>query len=363
MTISTVQPAAAPEDQDKPVRKVIIIGSGPAGYTAALYAARANLQPLVYAGALHSGQLMLTTDVENYPGFAGGIMGPALMGEMRSQAERFGAEIQDRDVTSVDFSSRPYIVRVGEDPEGGEQDVEVERAESIIVATGASAKWLGVPGEEKYRGYGVSSCATCDGFFFRGRKIAVVGGGDVAMEEAIFLSRFASELTVIHRRDTLRASKTMQQRAIANPKITFRWNTVVDEVLGESDPETGVNRVTGLRLRDVQTGQQEIFPTDAIFVAIGHQPNTTVFTGKLPLDERGYAIAVDPEGTATSIDGIFVAGDVRDYRYRQAVTAAGDGCKAAMDAERWLEEQGVPVDHMGEVYAVVEPLVERQTGS
>jgi thioredoxin reductase (NADPH) len=316
----------------------------------------------VLAGDVFGGQLMLTTDVENYPGFSAGIMGPALMAEMRAQAERFGAEIRDVNVTSVDFSQRPYIVRIGEDPEAENPKVEIERAESVIVATGAAAKWLDIPGEETYRGYGVSSCATCDGFFFRGRKVVVVGGGDVAMEEAVFLSRFASELTVIHRRDTLRASKTMQQRAVANPKISFLWNTVVEEVLGETNPETLVNHVTGLRIRNVETGEESILPTDAIFVAIGHQPNTSVFVGQLPLDERGYAVASDPEGTATSIEGVFVAGDVRDHRYRQAVTAAGDGCKAAMDAERWLEEQGVPVDHMGEVYAVVEPLVERQTG-
>jgi thioredoxin reductase (NADPH) len=363
MTDKANQLAVVETADEKPVRKVIIIGSGPAGYTAALYAARASLQPLVLAGAVHSGQLMLTTDVENYPGFADGIMGPALMGEMRAQAERFGAEIRDVDVTSVDFGQRPYIVRTGEDPELGSDNVVVERAEAVIVATGASAKWLGIKGEEKYRGYGVSSCATCDGFFFRGRRIVVVGGGDVAMEEANFLARFASELTVIHRRSVLRASKAMQQRVFANPKIKFRWNTEVEEVLGEVDPNTGVNRVTGLRIRNVQTGQEEILPTDAIFVAIGHQPNTSVFSGQLPLDERGYAVAADPEGTATSIEGIFVAGDVRDYRYRQAVTAAGEGCKAAMDAERWLEERGVPVDYMGEVYAVVEPLVERQTAS
>ena len=335
-------PLAAEPVADEKVRKLIIIGSGPAGYTAALYAARANLHPLVYAGYLHGGQLTLTTDVENYPGFQDGIMGPALMAEMRAQAERFGAEMRDRDVSVVDFSRRPFKL-VSEDEE--------EYTEAVIVATGASAKWLGIPGEERYRGFGVSSCATCDGFFFRGKRIVVVGGGDVAMEEAIFLSRFASELTVIHRRDTLRASKAMQQRALANPKIRFLFDTIVDEVLGESDYATGTSKVTGVRVRNVKTGEQEILGTDAVFVAIGHQPNTTVFQGQLPLDEREYAQAIDAAGTATAVDGVFVAGDVRDHRYRQAVTAAGDGCKAAMDAERWLEEHGVSVDHTGEVYA------------
>jgi thioredoxin reductase (NADPH) len=333
--------AAEPQDDEK-TRRLIVIGSGPAGYTAALYAARANLHPIVYAGYLHGGQLTLTTDVENYPGFQDGIMGPALMAEMRAQAERFGAEMRDRDVTAVDFSQRPFKV-VSEDEE--------EYAEAVIVATGASAKWLGIPGEDRYRGFGVSSCATCDGFFFRGKRIVVVGGGDVAMEEAIFLSRFASELTVIHRRDTLRASKTMQQRAMANPKIRFVFDTIVDEVLGESDPATGASKVTGVRVRRVKSGEQEILGTDAVFVAIGHQPNTAIFQGQLPLDEREYAQGIDEGGTATAVDGVFVAGDVRDHRYRQAVTAAGDGCKAAMDAERWLEEHGVPVDHTGEVYA------------
>jgi thioredoxin reductase (NADPH) len=336
--------AAAGPPPDK-VRKVIIIGSGPAGYTAALYAARASLRPVVYAGYLHGGQLMLTTDVENYPGFQEGIMGPALMIEMRAQAERFGAEMRDCDVTAVDFSQRPFKI-VSED--------EVEYAESVIVATGASAKWLGIPGEEEYRGYGVSGCATCDGFFFRGKRITVVGGGDVAMEEAIFLSRFTDELTVIHRRDTLRASKTMQERAFANPKIHFVFDTVAEEVLGEADAGSGMKKVTGVRIRNVRTGEERILPTDGFFVAIGHQPNTSLFSGQIPLDDRDYAQAMDPDGTATEVDGVFVAGDVRDHRYRQAVTAAGDGCKAAMDAERWLEEHGVEVDHTGEVYAVTE---------
>lgn len=319
-------------DEGERVRSLIIIGSGPAGYTAALYAARAELKPLVFAGFQHGGQLTLTTEVENYPGFPTGIMGPQLMSEMRAQAEHFGAEIRDVDVTEVDFSRRPFRVRA---------DGEEERAAAVIVATGASALWLGVPGEEQYRGYGVSSCATCDGFFFRNKRIAVVGGGDTALEEATFLTRFATEVTVIHRRDSLRASKAMQARARAHEKISFLWNTVVDEVLGETDPATGAGRVTGLRIRDTQTGETRIFETDALFVAIGHRPNTALFDGQLPLDQAGYALVADPEGTATAVDGVFVAGDVRDHRYRQAVTAAGEGAKAAIDAERWLEERGI----------------------
>jgi thioredoxin reductase (NADPH) len=314
------------------VRSLIIIGSGPAGYTAALYAARASLEPLVFAGYRHGGQLTLTTEVENYPGFAGGIMGPQLMAEMRTQAERFGAEIHDIDVTSVDLSHRPFSVTA----EG-----TTYRAATVIIATGASALWLNVPGEEEYRGFGVSSCATCDGFFFRERTIAVVGGGDTALEEAIFLSRFGTKVIVIHRRDSLRASKAMQQRAFANPKISFVWNTAIDEVLGEADADTGARRVVGLRTHDTLTGEEKLIPTDALFVAIGHRPNTELFAGQLPLDEQGYLLAADTEGTATAVDGVFVAGDVRDHRYRQAVTAAGEGAKAAIDAERWLEERGI----------------------
>jgi len=323
-------------------RHLIIIGSGPAGYTAALYAARANLKPLVFAGYEYGGQLMLTTDVENYPGFPEGIQGPELMARMREQAERFGAEIVDREVTEVDLSQRPFTVVAGD---------QVEKARALIVATGAAAMWLGIPGEEVYRGHGVSSCATCDGFFFRGKRMAVVGGGDVAMEEAQFLSRFASEIVVIHRRDTLRASKTMQERVLQNEKIGFIWNSVVEEVLGEVDPEFGQPRVTGLRLRNVKSGEERIVPTDALFVAIGHQPQTAIFRDLIPLDERGYALTRDCEGTATAVEGVFVAGDVHDYRYRQAVTAAAEGCKAAMDAEKWLEEQGdMAVSHEGEIY-------------
>jgi len=346
-------PITAEAGPEENTRTLVIIGSGPAGYTAALYAARANLRPVVYTGYQHGGQLMLTTDVENYPGFEDGIVGPALMAEMRAQAERFGAEMRDRDVTAVDLSQRPFKIV---------SDDEVEYAEAVIVATGASAKWLGIPGEERYRGYGVSSCATCDGFFFRDKRIVVVGGGDVAMEEAIFLSRFASELTVIHRRDALRASKAMQQRAFANPKIHFLFGTVVDEVLGETSPKTGVAKVTGARIRNVQTGEQRSLETDAVFVAIGHQPNTDIFKGQLPLDERDYAQTIESGSTTTSVEGVFVAGDVRDHRYRQAVTAAADGCKASMDAERWLEERGVKVDHTGEIYAgPVEAIAGAQT--
>jgi thioredoxin reductase (NADPH) len=315
---------------------VIVIGSGPAGYTAALYAARGGLQPLVYTGDQYGGQLMLTTEVENFPGFRDGIIGPTLMAEMRAQAERFGAELRDREVTAVDFSQRPFKVVAGD---------EIEYAESVIVATGAATTWLGVPGEEEYRGYGVSSCATCDGFFFRGKRVVVVGGGDVAIEEALFLSRLASEVTVIHRRDGLRASKAMQQRALANEKIRFIWDTVVEEVLGEDDSVAGVPRVTGLRTRNMKTGHEQRVETDALFVAIGHEPNTAIFRGQIPLDERGYAQTVDAAGTGTAIEGVFVAGDVRDHQYRQAVTAAGDGCKAAIDAERWLEERYLEVDH------------------
>jgi thioredoxin reductase (NADPH) len=323
-------------------RHLVIIGSGPAGYTAALYAARANLQPLVFAGYEYGGQLMLTTDVENYPGFPEGIQGPELMARMREQAERFGAEIVDRDVTDVDVSERPFTVVSGD---------RVVKARALIIATGAAAKWLSIPGEDVYRGHGVSSCATCDGFFFRGKRMAVVGGGDVAMEEAQFLSRFASDLVVIHRRDALRASKTMQERVLKNEKISFVWNSVVEEVLGEPDATTGQPHVTGLRLRNVTSGEESVLPTDALFVAIGHEPQTAIFRNVIPLDERGYALTNDRDAMSTSIEGVFVAGDVHDHRYRQAVTAAAEGCKAAMDAEKWLEEQGdMVVNHEGEIY-------------
>jgi thioredoxin reductase (NADPH) len=301
------------------MERVIVIGSGPAGLTAAVYAARANLRPLVLAGGLYGGQLMLTTDVENYPGFPEGIMGPDLMIRFREQAERFGARIENEDVTAVEFSKRPLKVST------------IDRSfetETVIVATGASALWLDVEGEERLRGRGVSSCATCDGAFFRDKQIVVVGGGDSALEEALFLTRFGRNVTIVHRRDRLRGSKIMADRAQSHEKVRFIWNAAVDEVLGDQ-------KVEAVRLRNVNDGTTSTFPTDALFVAIGHTPNTSVFTGQLDLDERGYIVT--PDGTATNIDGVFVAGDVSDHRYRQAITAAGAGCRAAMDAERYLE--------------------------
>jgi thioredoxin reductase (NADPH) len=299
--------------------RVIIVGSGPAGLTAAIYASRANLRPLVIAGGLYGGQLMLTTEVENYPGFPQGIMGPDLMTKFREQAERFGARFLDVDATAVDFAAAPLVVRTSEDE---------FRATSVIVATGASARWLGIPGEERLRGYGVSTCATCDGAFFKERHVVVAGGGDSAMEEALFLTHFARRVTVVHRRDALRASKIMAERAHVHPKIDFLWNTVIESVLGEE-------RVTGLRLRNVLDESLYDFDCDALFVAIGHTPNTAIFRGHLALDEVGYILSSD--GTSTSVEGVFVAGDVYDHRYRQAITAAGSGCRAAMDAEKYLE--------------------------
>jgi thioredoxin reductase (NADPH) len=310
------------------MERVIIIGSGPAGLTAAVYAARANLRPLVLAGGLYGGQLMLTTEVENYPGFPEGIMGPDLMIRFREQAERFGARIENVDVTAVEFEKRPLVVRTS--------DAQHE-AETVIVATGANARWLDIPGEDLLRGRGVSSCATCDGAFFRDKHITVVGGGDSALEEALFLTRFGRRVTLIHRRDRLRASKIMANRARSHEKIDFVWNTVVEEVLGHT-------HVTGLRLRNVVDGSTSEFETDAMFVAIGHTPNTGVFVGQLDLDERGYIAS--PDGTMTSAEGVFVAGDVNDFRYRQAVTAAGAGCRAAMDAEKLLEAIEFKVDSL-----------------
>ena len=302
------------------VRDVIIIGSGPAGLTAALYAARADLRPLMFEGLEPGGQLMLTTEVENFPGFPDGRMGPELMADMRKQAERFGAELVASNVSSVDFSKgSPHTVVVGE---------EAFLARTIIISTGATARWLNLPNEQRLIGRGVSSCATCDGFFFRDRELVVVGGGDSAMEEATFLSKFASKVTVIHRRDELRASKIMQDRAIANPKIDFIWNAEVIDVHGD-------DVLTGVRLRDTVTGQERDFATDGLFLAIGHDPATMLFTGKLDLDAAGYILVSEPS-TATSVDGVFAAGDVVDHIYRQAITAAGMGCKAAIDAERWL---------------------------
>ena len=299
-------------------RKVIIIGSGPAGLTAAIYAARANLEPLMFEGYGAGGQLMLTTDVENYPGFPLGVQGPELMTALRDQAERFGTEIVTVDVTRVDFSERPFGVWVGEDE---------HRAEAVIVATGASARWLGLESEDRLRGHGVSSCATCDGFFFKDQSMVVVGGGDSAAEEALYLSRIGSHVTLVHRRDALRASKIMSDRVLANDKISVRWNAEVAEVVGDG-------KVAAVRVRDVATGETEDIPASAMFVAIGHTPNTGLFAGQLTLDENGYVVG---DGTRTSVEGVFVAGDVQDHVYRQAITAAGSGCMAAIDAERWLE--------------------------
>lgn len=303
--------------------RVAIIGSGPAGLTAALYTSRANLKPLVLAGVPAGGQLMITTDVENYPGFPQGVQGPELMELFRKQALRFGTEIIDDNVSKVDFSRRPFRIWTGSGP-------EVE-AEAVIVATGASALWLNVPGEEKLRGKGVSACATCDGFFFKNKELLVIGGGDTAIEEATFLTRFASKVTLVHRRDTLRASKVMQDRARANPKIAYLWNVVVEEVLGEAS-------VTGARIKDTKTGAVRDVACGGIFVAIGHEPNTKVFKGQLDLDQAGYLVV--KEHTRTKIEGVFACGDAVDHRYRQAVTAAGMGCMAAIDAERYLESQG-----------------------
>jgi len=303
-------------------RKVIIIGSGPAGYTAAIYAARANLTPLMISGLQSGGQLMLTTLVENYPGFVDGVLGPELMETMRKQAERFGTDIVAEDVTAVDFSRRPFVVRVGE---------SVHEAETVIVATGASAKLLGLPGERELMGRGVSTCATCDGFFFKNQDIMVVGGGDSALEEALYLARLGRKVEVVHRRDVMRASKIMQERAFKNPKITFVWNSVVDRI---ADPTQG--KVTAVGLRNVKTGELVEHAVDGLFVAIGHEPNTALFRGQLDLLPNGY-MKIVPGTTQTSVPGIFAAGDVADFTWRQAVTAAGTGCMAALEAERYLE--------------------------
>ena len=300
------------------VRKLIIVGSGPAGLTAAIYAGRANLSPLLFAGGQYGGQLMLTTDVENYPGFPEGILGPELMEKFRAQAERFDTEILDFDVTRVDFSGPVHRVWV---------DEHEYRAQTVIVASGASALWLGLESETRLRGRGVSSCATCDGAFFKEKNIFVVGGGDTAIEEALFLTKFGKNVTVVHRRDELRASKIMQRRAFDHPKIAFIWDSTVDEVLGDG-------RVSGVRLRNLKTGQLSEKQADAVFVAIGHRPNTEIFASQLELDEKGYIRSSD--GVHTAIAGVFVAGDVYDFRYRQAVTAAGSGCRAAMEAEHFL---------------------------
>jgi thioredoxin reductase (NADPH) len=315
-------------------RKVVIIGSGPAGLTAALYSARAQLAPLVIEGEPSStsdqpgGQLMLTTDVENYPGFVDGIMGPELMAMMRAQALRFDAELRTAKVSRIDVTPWPFEVWVG-DPAADEPTVT---ADTLIVATGARSLMLEVPNEERLLGYGVSTCATCDGFFFRDHHIAVAGGGDSAMEEALFLSRFGSKVTVIHRRDELRASKIMQERAFANPKIEFAWNSVVTDIVGDT-------KVSGLRLRNTVTGETSELDATGLFVAIGHEPNTALVKGQLEFDDMGYVRTFD--GTSrTSVDGVFACGDVQDHFYRQAVTSAGSGCMAAIDAERWLEMRG-----------------------
>ena len=306
------------------MRNVVIIGSGPAGLTAALYSARANLAPLVIEGLESGGQLMLTTAVENFPGFRDGIMGPELMAEMRAQAERFGTEIMAGDVTGVELGEPPFTVRLGQ---------KAIETKALIISTGASARLLGLPSERALMGHGVSTCATCDGYFFREKPIIVVGGGDSAVEEATFLTKFASHVTVVHRREELRASKIMQDKAFENPKISFEWNSELAEV---RDVEKGV--VTSAVLRDINTGAIKELPVEGVFIAIGHTPNTSLFTGLLALDENGYIVA--GTGTRTSVPGVFACGDVQDHVYRQAITAAGTGCMAAIDAERYLESQG-----------------------
>ncbi len=322
---ATVPPdtgAAASPATDTRHRKVAIIGSGPAGLTAAIYAGRANLAPLVIAGNVPMGQLMITSDVENYPGFPDGVQGPELMSKFREQAERFGSKIIERDATRVDFSSRPFGIWIGSDE---------YRADAVIVATGASALWLGLPSEEEFRGRGVSACATCDGFFFRGREIAVVGGGDTALEEATFLTRFADKVTMLVRRDEFRGSRIMQDRALTHPKIEVLWNKEVAEVKGEMT-------VNALTLRDTVSGEESELAVQGLFIAIGYKPNTDLFEGQLDVGPGGYLDVVGETGSR--VEGVFIAGDVHDHHYRQAVTAAGDGCKAAIDAERWLASVG-----------------------
>ena len=300
-------------------KQVVIIGSGPAGYTAALYTARANLEPRVFAGSIHGGQLMLTTDVENYPGFPEGIQGPEMMDLFRKQAERFGARIAFEDILSVDLSRRPFLVRT---------DKEEVETEALIIATGATARMLGLESEQRLLGHGVSTCATCDGYFFRGEEIAVIGGGDSALEEGLFLTKFASKVSIIHRREKLRASKIMQDKAFANEKVEFVWDSELEEVLGDE-------KVEAVRIRNVKTEESSELAVKGVFVAIGHNPNTQIFEGQLELHENRYLKTF--EGTRTSVEGVFACGDVQDFVYRQAVTAAGSGCAAAIEAEKWLE--------------------------
>lgn len=307
-------------------RDVIIVGGGPAGLTAAIYTARANLKPMLVEGMEPGGQLTITTDVENFPGFPDGVMGPELIEKVHNQALRFGTEFLDGEVTDVDFSSRPFKLKIDDDP---------WEAGTVIISTGATAKWLGLESEKRLMGFGVSGCATCDGFFFTGKEVIVVGGGDTALEEATFLTRFASKVTVVHRRDQLRASKAMQKRAMENEKIEFKWNSTVEDVLGEAEPGKGV---TGVILKNTQTGETEDFRCDGVFLGIGHAPNTKVFSRWVELDENGYIKRQDFT-SRTNVPGVFFAGDVADTRYRQAITAAGMGCQAALDAEKFLEDQ------------------------
>ena len=308
-------------------QRVLILGSGPAGLTAALYAARANLAPTVIEGSQPGGQLTITTDVENYPGFPEGILGPKLMDLMRQQAERFGAAFKMEQVESVNLRTHPFELTT---------DQHIYECDALIIAAGASAMQIGLPSEKELQGFGVSYCATCDGFFFRGKEIAVVGGGDSAMEEATFLTKFASKVTIVHRREELRASKIMQERALSNPKIAFRYNTAVDEVIGTKE-----GGVTALKLRNLKTNEVTDFATQGLFVAIGHTPNTAAYAGQLQLDERGYIVQAHHNSTVTNIQGVFACGDAVDHVYRQAVTAAGSGCEAALDCERWLTHERI----------------------